>query len=173
MDRLQAAGLVDSSSRLSPLSNRLVVIGRADTTLVIGSPRDLSHRMIRRIALADPESVPAGKYARAWLEETGQWASISDRVVPALDVRAALWAVAGGGAEVGVVYRTDARISSRVRVLYEVPAGEGPRISYAVAAMRDRPRVEEARRVVAFLAGPAASDVYQRFGFIVVAPPAP
>jgi molybdate transport system substrate-binding protein len=167
MDRVARAGLVDAESRRSFLSNRLIVVGAADTTLSVGSPSDLAAPAVRRLSLANPEAVPAGRYARAWLEKAGVWKTVEDRVVPAIDVRAALAVVESGAAEVGIVYRTDAAISRHVRVLYEVPAGEGPRISYAVAAMRDRPRIAAARRLVAWLAGPEAALTFERSGFIV------
>jgi len=167
MDRVAAAGLVDPESRRSLLSNRLVVVGLKDSPLKVQSPLDLVGPDVRRISLANPEAVPAGKYAKAWLEKAGLWDRLRERVLPGLDVRAALAAVESGGAEVGVVYRTDATLSKKVRVVYEVPEGEGPHISYPVAAMRDRPRLEVARRVVAWLSGPAAAAAFERDGFIV------
>lgn len=169
MDRVEGAGLVDAGSRRSFLSNRLVVVGAADSTVGVRSPSDLAAPGVRRISLADPEAVPAGRYAKAWLERAGVWDAVRDRMVPALDVRAALAVVESGAAEAGIVYRTDAAISGHVRVLYEVPAGEGPRISYAVAALGDRPRVAAARGLVAWLAGPEAAATFERFGFIVQA----
>jgi molybdate transport system substrate-binding protein len=167
MDHVAQAGLVDAESRRSLLSNRLVVVGLKDGPLSIQSPLDLVGPDVRRISLANPEAVPAGKYAKAWLEKVGLWDRLRERVLPGLDVRAALAAVESGGAEVGVVYRTDAALSKKVRVVYEVPEGEGPRISYPVAAMRDRPRLEVSRRVVACLSGPAAEAAFERYGFIV------
>jgi len=167
MDNVAQAGLADAESRRSLLSNRLVVVGLKDDPLNIQSPQDLLGPDVRRISLANPEAVPAGKYAKAWLEKVGLWDRLRDRVLPGLDARAALAAVESGGAQVGVVYRTDAVLSKKVRVVYEVPEGEGPRISYPVAAMRDRPRLEVARRIVAWLSGPAAEAAFERYGFMV------
>jgi molybdate transport system substrate-binding protein len=167
MDHVAQAGLVDTGSRHALLSNRLVVVGLKDSSLNIQSARDLAGPDIRRVSLANPEAVPAGKYAKAWLEKAGLWGTIKDRVLPGLDVRAALTAVESGGAEVGVVYRTDAAISKKVRVLYEVPEAEGPRISYPVAALRDRPRLDLARSVVAWLSGPRAAAAFEHYGFLV------
>lgn len=166
MDRLARAGLVDDDSRRVPLSNRLVVIGPRDTALAIASPAQVAATGVRRIALADPDAVPAGRYARAWLESAGVWEAVRDRVIPALDVRGAMATVESGAVDIGVVYRTDAAISRRVRVLYEVPEAEGPRVAYAIAALRDRPRLDLARRVAAWLAGPAAAPAFERRGFI-------
>ena len=167
MDRLSRAGLVDEASRRSFLSNRLVVVGPRSGPPAVRSPRDLARKEIRRLSLANPEAVPAGKYAKAWLERIGLWEAVRDRVVPAVDVRAALAAVESGAAEAGVVYRTDAAVSRRAVVLVEVPEGEGPPISYAVAAMRDRPEMERARKVVNCLAGPEARSVFEALGFVV------
>jgi len=169
MDHVAQAGLVDAASRRSLLSNRLVVVGAADSALHIGSPSDLALPAVRRLALANPEAVPAGKYAKAWLEKAGAWSPVADRVIPFPDVRAALAAVESGGADAGIVYRTDAAISKHFKVLYEVPAVDGPRISYAVAAIQDRPQVDTARRLVAWLSGPEALPVFERFGFVVPA----
>ncbi|HXU11812.1 MAG TPA: molybdate ABC transporter substrate-binding protein [Candidatus Binatia bacterium] len=169
MDHVAQAGLVDAASRRSLLSNRLVVVGAADSALHVGSPSDLALPAVRRLALANPEAVPAGKYAKAWLEKAGAWSPVADRVVPFPDVRATLAAVESGGAEAGIVYRTDAAISTKVKVLYEVPAADGPKISYAVAALKDRPQAAAARRFVSWLAGPEATAAFERSGFIVLA----
>ncbi|MEO8196028.1 MAG: molybdate ABC transporter substrate-binding protein [Thermoanaerobaculia bacterium] len=170
MERVAEAGLVDAGSRRSPLSNQLVVVVPADSSLPIHSAQDLASPAVRRLALANPEAVPAGKYARAWLEASGQWQAVAGRVVPALDVRAALAAVESGAVEAGIVYRTDAALSQRVRVVYAVPEGAAPRIAYALAALGERPNLEVARAVVVWLGGPEAAPVFERFGFIVRAP---
>jgi molybdate transport system substrate-binding protein len=168
MDHVAQAGLVDAASRRSLLSNRLVVVGAADSALRIASPSDLALPAVRRLALANPEAVPAGKYAKAWLEKAGAWSPVADRVVPFPDVRATLAAVESGGAEAGIVYRTDAATSAKAKVLYEVPAADGPRISYAIAALKDRPQAAAARRFVSWLAVPEATAAFERSGFIVL-----
>ena len=142
-------------------------MGLKDTPLKVQSARDLVGPDVRWISLANPEAVPAGRYAKAWLEKAGIWDNLKDRVLPGLDVRAALAAVESGGAEAGVVYRTDAALSKKVRVVYEVPEGDGPRISYPVAALRDRPRLDMARRVVAWLSGSTAAATFEQNGFLV------
>jgi molybdate transport system substrate-binding protein len=167
MDALARAGLVDASSRRTFLSNRLVVVGPLDTRLRVGAASDLSGGRVRWLSLANPDTVPAGKYARSWLERTGQWEAVKGRIMPALDVRAALAAVESGGADAGIVYRTDARTSKHVVVLYEVPEAEGPPISYSVAALLDRPHLEAARRVAGWLASRETARIFESHGFIV------
>ncbi len=167
MDELAAKGLVDSASRCSPLSNRLVVVVARESPLELRSAADLSRPEVRHLALAEPEAVPAGRYAKAWLERSGGWSAVADRVVPTLDVRAALAAVEAGAAEAAVVYGTDAARSQRARVAFQVPEAEGPPISYALAAMAGRPHLELARHAVAWLCGPEAAAVFARHGFVV------
>jgi molybdate transport system substrate-binding protein len=167
MDRLDRAGLVDRASRRVLVSNRLVVVGEGGGALRVTGPADLAGAGVRRLSLANPEAVPAGRYARTWLERSGWWEAVRDRIVPALDARAALAAVEAGAAEAGVVYRTDALASRRVRILFEVPASDGPRISYPAAALLGRPHLETARRVVAWLAAPEAAVTFERLGFLV------
>jgi len=170
MDRVEAGGFVEPGSRRALLANHLAVIARRDADFAaVDGARTLLSPAIRRLALADPDAVPAGRYARAWLQSAGVWDAVAPRVLPALDVRAALAAVESGAAEAGVVYRTDAALARTVQVVYEVPAGEGPRISYPLAVLRGRPHTAEARRVAVCFAGPGAAAVFARFGFIVTA----
>jgi molybdate transport system substrate-binding protein len=181
MDQVGAAGLLDPASRKALLSNRLVVVVPADSPLVVTRALDLSAEGIRHLSLANPEAVPAGRYAKAWLTQAGVWESVRDRVVPAPDVRAALAAVEAGAIEAGIVYQTDAAMSKRVRVAHVVPEAEGPHIVYPLAVLRDRPHVDVARRVADCYAGPEGSNSFERYGFIVLgasdhsptAPPAP
>ena len=168
MDHVAAAGLVDERSRRSPLANRLVVIVPSDSGLEIRSAADLAAPAVRRLSLASPDTVPAGRYARAWLASKDGWEAVAERVIPALDVRAALAAVASGAVDAGIVYRTDAAISRRVRVAFEVPAEEGPRITYALAALAGRPHPDLARAAVEWLCGPEAGAVFERHGFVAL-----
>ncbi len=167
MDALAAAGLVDRESRRAALSNRLVVVGAPGVTFSIGSAADVARAPARFISLANPEAVPAGRYARAWLESPGQWEAIRERVLPGVDARAALGAVEAGAADLGIVYATDAALSRKVRVLHVVPDEEAPRIRYSIAALLDRPHLETSRAVVACLTGTEAGQVFARLGFLL------
>ncbi len=166
MDALARAGLIDAATRRSLLSNALVVIVAADRPLPLASARDLGAPAVRRLAIAEPETVPAGIYARAYLEQAGLWRALAPKIVSTENVRAVLAVVAGGDADAGFVYRTDALISKRVRVAWVVPAAEGPRISYPVAVLRGAANPGGARRLLAWLESPAARAVFVRFGFV-------
>jgi molybdate transport system substrate-binding protein len=161
MDRVEAEGATQEGSRRDVLSNQLVIVEGASGTARIRSPKDLGG--VAKLALADPEAVPAGVYARKYLESLGLWESLRAKVVPTLDVRAALSAVASGNVEAGFVYRTDAVLEPRVRVAFEVPRAEGPRIVYPLALLRGAGEAAKALR--RYLASPEAGRIFDRYGF--------
>jgi molybdate transport system substrate-binding protein len=165
MDALEKAGLLVPGSRRALLSNSLVVVVASDGGTKIASPRDLLS--IRSLALAEPRSVPAGVYAKEYLVKTGLWDALAARVIPTENVRACLAAVEAGNADAGIVYKTDALISKKVRVAWSVPAADGPDISYPVAVPKDAPHAEAAKRFAAYLASGAARAVFIRYGFLV------
>lgn len=167
MAQVERGGLLQPGTRVDLLSNRLVVVVPADSKRTLAAPADL--RGVKRLALADPAAVPAGVYAKAWLRKHGLWKELEGRVVPALDVRAALAAVEAGRVDAGVVYATDAAQSQRVRVVLTVPEGEGPRIVYPVAALSQGKAPEAGRAFVRFLQGDVARRAFERHGFLVLA----
>jgi molybdate transport system substrate-binding protein len=163
MGLLIRQGLVHSGDSVDLLSNTLVVIVPDSSKAKVTGAADLA--AFARIALADPEAVPAGVYARSWLETEGLWGTLADRVVPTLHVRAALAAVESGNADAGVVYKTDAIRSTRARIALEVAPERGPAIRYPVAPLAGaRP---SAASFVAYLKSPAAREVFVRHGFLV------
>jgi len=165
MDALQKAGLILDISRQALLSNTLVVVVGADSSLKLDSLQALTQSAIKRIALADPKGVPAGVYAQRYLEKIGLWDGVKDRVVPTENVRAALAAVEAGNADAGIVYKTDAGISKLVKIAYEVPASEGPDISYPAAVVKESAEPEAARDFLSYLRSDAATAVFKKYGF--------
>ncbi|HEV3190126.1 MAG TPA: molybdate ABC transporter substrate-binding protein [Polyangiaceae bacterium] len=163
MDLLEKAGLVRKEDRKALLSNQLVVIVPARSNTTIADPGDLARAP--HVATADPESVPVGIYARQWLESVGLWSTIKPKIVPTLDVRAALAAVESEHAEAGIVYRTDAAISQKVKIAYSVSVEKGPKIVYPIARIASSKKNAPAA-FVAFLGGPKATAVFSRYGFI-------
>ena len=167
MDQVEKAGLVQAGTRVDLLSNRLVVVVPVGSKQQVGSAADLGK--LKRVALADPAAVPAGVYAKAWLEKAGIWKELEPRVVPSLDVRAALSAVEAGRVDAGVVYATDAALSKRVRVVLTVPEADGPRIVYPVVALSRGKASAAGAAFVRFLRGDAARRVFEKHGFIFMA----
>ncbi len=165
MDGLEKAGLLVPGSRRALLSNTLVVVVASEGGPKIASPSGLLS--IRSLALAEPKSVPAGVYAKQYLEKVGLWVALAPRVIPTENVRACLAAVEAGNADAGIVYATDALVSKKVRIAWAVPAADGPDISYPVAIPKDAPHPEAARRFAAYLASGPARAVFVRYGFVV------
>jgi molybdate transport system substrate-binding protein len=168
MDSLAQAGLIDPATRASLLGNTLVVVVAADSDLAFASLRELAQARVRRLALGQTETVPAGIYAKEALQQAGAWDQVAAKVVAMENVRAALAAVENGDAEAAIVYRTDARISEKVKVAYAVPAADGPRITYPAALVRSGKNPEGARRFLALLRSDAGREVFARFGFTVL-----
>jgi molybdate transport system substrate-binding protein len=165
MDVLAAAGRIDPASRVDLLRNQLVVIVPAGGQ-PLASARDLIVAAFRHVAMADPTAVPAGVYARRYLESLGLWTAIEPKVVPTLDVRAALAAVDSGNADAAFVYRTDAATARRSTLAFAVPIAEGPRIVYPAAVMASASHGSAARTFLAYLRGSEARAVFTRFGFL-------
>lgn len=168
MDRVDAARQVDRASRVHLLSNQLVAVTRRDGPVRVDAASDLADASIRRIAIGDPDGVPAGVYAKAFLVAEGVWETLEPKLVPARSVRAVLAAVGSGSADVGLVYRTDVRSSPTLAVAFEVPTGRGPPIVYPAAIVAGARNRDGARRLLDFLMGPEASRIFEEAGFIVL-----
>ena len=166
MERAAAAGRIDAARRVDLLSNQLVVVVPSDRTGTVEEPHDLVNPAIERIALGDPEAVPAGVYARQYLESAGLWNAVAGRIVPASSVRAALRAVEAGTVEAGIVYRTDVRASGGAVIAFEVPPEVGPSIVYPAAVAVDAPNPAAAARFLDYLQTASARREFAAAGFI-------
>jgi molybdate transport system substrate-binding protein len=167
MDGLVRRGFVRAADRVDLLSNSLVVVVPAGSSARVDKPADLA--AFASLALADPEAVPAGVYARTWLQSVGLWPRLAKRAIPTLDVRAALAAVESESAEAGIVYKTDAALSRRVRAVFDVPRAQGPAITYPVAPLAASEKAATAA-FVEYLRSEEARAVFRRFGFVVLGP---
>lgn len=170
MDALEAKGLIDKSTRRNRLSNSLVIVAATENGAAIQSPKDLANESIKRIALGDPRAVPIGIYAKEYLQKLKLWDAVKPKVVATENVRAALAAVEAGNADASIVYKTDAAISSKVRVAFEVPLEEGPKISYPVAMVKEAKTPEAAKKFLAYLSSDEVGTIFKTYGFIVIEP---
>jgi len=168
-DALEKKGLLVSGTRKSLLGNSLVIVTATDAS-VIHSPAELTNATIQHIALGDVKSVPAGTYAKAYLEKRSLWTAVESKIVPCENVRAVLAAVESGNVDAGFVYKTDAAISKKVKVAFEVPAADAPKISYPLALLKDAPQPDAAKKFIAYLDSAAATAVFKKSGFIVLSP---
>ena len=166
MDALAAKNLLAPGSRRDFLGNRLVVAAAAGSrTRIPLRPAALARVLTAGpLAMADTESVPAGKYGKAALTRLGVWNAVSPHVVRAENVRAALALVERGAAPLGIVYATDAKASARVRIAGVFPAGSYPPIAYPVARLKasTNPEGEAFQR---FLVSREGRAIFARFGF--------
>lgn len=166
MDDLEKAGMIDAASRKDLLSNSLAVIVPSDSSLKLTSAAELVDPKFKKIALGQPNSVPAGIYAKEYLEKIGIWNKLSARVVPSESVRAALAAVETGNVEAGIVYKTDAIHSKKVKIAFEVPVSDGPVIAYPAAIMADSKHAAAAKKFLDYLSEPGSLKVFEKYGFI-------
>jgi molybdate transport system substrate-binding protein len=168
MDNLDKKSRLEPGTRKNLLSNQLVIIVPPESKLTMSSPKDLLKGDVKRIALAEPSSVPVGVYTSKYLTDEGMWEQIKPKIVPVQDVRATLASVESGNVEAGFVYKTDAAVSKKVKIVYEVPIDKGPRITYPVAIVKESKRKEAARDFLSYLQSSAAKDAFKKYGFVVI-----
>jgi molybdate transport system substrate-binding protein len=167
MDDLGKKGRLELGTRKNLLSNQLVIVVPSDSKLAIASPKDLLKPEVKRIALAEPP-VPVGVYSSKYLADEGLWDKIKPKVVPVQDVRATLASVESGNVEAGFVYKTDAAVSKKVKIVYEVPIDKGPKIVYPVAIVKESKRKATARDFLNYVQIPASKELFKKYGFVVL-----
>jgi molybdate transport system substrate-binding protein len=170
MDYLAERKLIVADTRRDLLGNRLVLIAPADSTIILdlapGAP--LAQALgDGKLAMADPDSVPAGRYGKAALEALNLWSSAEPAVVRAKDVRATLAFVERGEAAAGIVYATDAMVSKKVRIVDEFPEASHPKIVYPIALIGGQDDAA-ARAFYDFLVGQKARGVFLDYGFSII-----
>jgi len=170
MDRLAAKSLLLSETRRNLLSNSLVIVILGDSSFQISSAKDLLHSQIKRLALADPAAVPAGIYAKQYLQKMSLWDELQPRIIPTDNVRAALASVEAGNCEAAIIYKTDAAISKKTKVAFQVPRESTPDITYPLAVLRDSKQPAAARAFCDYLASTNSLRIFQKHGFITTAP---
>ena len=165
MDHLQRAGHIDATSRVTLAGNSLVlVVPSSSSTPVRLAAADLGQLLVAgRLSVADPSSVPAGRYTQEALVALGLWDVVKQRLAPHENVRAAVAIVARGEAPVGIVYASDAAAEPRVRVAARIPAESHAPIRYPAALVTGAPA--RAKAVFELLTSPSARSIFLRHGF--------
>lgn len=166
MNYLELRGLIVRNSRKNLLGNRLVLIAPADSSvqLVIARRMRLAEALNGgRLAVANVDSVPAGRYAREALTVLGVWNSVAGHLAQGDDVRTTLAYVARGEAPLGIVYATDARVEPKVKIIGTFPPNSHQPIVYPAALTSDAK--PDAADFLAYLRGPEARIVFERAGF--------
>jgi molybdate transport system substrate-binding protein len=170
MDYLAKRNSIKLETRANLLGNRLVLIAPVNSPvkLAIGPNFPLAQALGNgRLAIADPNGVPAGRYGKAALETLGVWSTIANRLAPAENVRATLALVSRGEAPLGIVYQTDADSDKAVKIVGTFPQNTYPPIIYpmAVVASSTNPA---AMGYLAYLKSPAARPTFEKHGFTVL-----
>lgn len=170
MDDVSEKGLIKADTRTELLGNRIVLIAPADsgTALDIAPGIDLAAALAGgKLAMADPDAVPAGKYGKAALQSLGAWDSVAGSVAAAENVRVALALVALGEAPLGIVYETDAAAEPKVKVVGTFPAESHPPIVYP-AAVTAASKNADAEAFFAFLRSDEAKAAFSDVGFSIL-----
>jgi len=166
MDVVEKAGALVPGSRVVIVENQLAVVSTPDRVDFVRREFARAPAEIRRLAVGDPAAVPAGVYARRYLEEKKLWMSYEPRIVPTTNVRAALTAVETGAVDAAIVYVTDLAAARTAVLALTVPTAEGPRIVYPGALVATS-RNPEAKRFLEFLSSPDATAIFTRHKFVV------
>jgi molybdate transport system substrate-binding protein len=163
MDALVKEDLISDNKTL--LKNDLVMVVPTDSKIAFKSVKDLAGKSVKKVAIGQPESVPAGQYAKETLTKLKAWDTVKDKVVYAKDVRQVLSYVETGNVEAGFVYKTDAITSKKVKVAIRVaPEAHSP-IIYTAGVVKESNKAAEAKKFYAYLQTKEAGAVFVRFGF--------
>lgn len=168
MNYLEGKRLIDAKTRTIVATNRLVLIAPAKNPISVDLKPGIDFGAIlgeSRLAVADVKAVPAGRYAKAALENLKAWAGVESKLAQTENVRAALALVARGEAPLGIVYQSDARAEPSVRVVAVFPAGSHPAIVYPAAVTTASTAPEAARTFIAHLTTPEARAIFEAQGF--------
>ena len=162
---MEERGLV--ARRVDLLSNRLVIVAPVDSELILRTIGDLLSSPLKHLALADPDSAPAGIYAKQALVNLGLWSQLKNKVVAAADVRQALAYVEQGAVEASIVYATDVSLTSGVRVLVDIPPESHEAIIYPLVLLKGAESEADAEALFAYIQSATAAHVFTRFGFTI------
>ena len=167
MNALKDEDMIDSSTIINLLENKIVLITGVNTDASgLSSFTDILNA--QTIAVGDPESVPAGQYAKEAFTTLGIWDDVLAKASLGTNVTEVLNWVAEGSAEAGVVYATDAASQPKVKVIAEAPAGslEKP-VIYPVAMLKASKHSDDAKKLLDFLTGSDAAKIFEKYGFTV------
>ena len=168
MDYAQTHKAIDVASRVPLLANRLVIVVPSNRAAPLRDAKGLLGGDVKRVAIGDPAGVPAGIYAKQYLEKAGLWEALQPKLLPLANVRAALAAVESGGADAGFVYESDARSTARVRTAAVIDGPDAPAVVYPAAITARSKARAAAAKFLEYLRTPAATEVFTRYGFTVV-----
>lgn len=166
-EQLQQNKMVIATYDRPLVYNELVLIVPKDRSNLVHSLSDLTNRAIRSVAIGIPETVPAGAYARQWLQSAGLWEKLKTKYIFTKDVRQVLTYVESQNVDVGIVYRTDALASKHVHIAAVAPPPLNKQIVYKAGVVVQSKQQKAAKQLVAYLYSNKAAAFFQKYGFIV------
>jgi molybdate transport system substrate-binding protein len=166
MDALEKQALLKKATRFNLLENQLVLIVPKDSKLPLKSFTDLGADAVKKVGIGAPESVPAGQYAKEVLSYLKIWDRIQGKIVLGTNVRAVLTYVETGNVDAGIVYRTDAAVGERVRIVAAAPKGSHEPIVYPAAVLAGAKQPRAAAEFLKYLDGKDAGKIFEKYGFV-------
>ncbi len=168
MDALEKAGLIVSGTRQNLLINKVVLIVPNNSTLGLTDIRDLATDKVNKIAIGDPKFVPAGDYAQQAFDLLGITEKVTSKYIIGADVKAVLAYVESGNVDVGMVYSTDAQISTKVKVVAFAPDEINAKVVYPVAVVAASKVQDASAAYKKYLFGVEARAIFEKYGFTMV-----
>jgi molybdate transport system substrate-binding protein len=166
MELAAQAGMIEPGTRTAVVQNQLAVVTHSRWAGQLGSAAALAQPAVRRIAVGDPTAVPAGVYAKQYLQRIGLWSTLEPKLLPAASVRSALAAVANGAADAGIVYATDVQRAKNVRLAFVVRGPDAPPIVYPACVVRTSARKAAARQFLDFVVSERGAQIFREHGFL-------
>lgn len=166
MDSAQSQNLVNASDRKIFATNSLVVIAPKNSTAALSNLEDLANAPFKRIAIGNPDSVPAGRYAKIALQAVSIWEKIAPKMIQTQNVRQSLDYVARSEVDAGIVYATDAAVlKEKVRVALDLTGVKAVAIMYPIAVTATSRRAAESKAFMDFVVSEDGQVILNRFGF--------
>lgn len=165
MDILLNKGLIDKNHVKNLLKNDIVLIVPKNENSPVHTLNDLTNSKVKKVSIGIPESVPAGKYAKESLLHTSTWDTLQNKIVLAKDVRQVLDYVETGNVDAGIVYHTDALISSKVKIVSTIDESTHSPIIYPVGIVKDTKHIKQAIDFYHFLQTKEAQTIFEKYGF--------
>ncbi|AWC27202.1 molybdate ABC transporter substrate-binding protein [Bacillus cytotoxicus] len=159
-------GFINKKEGKDLLGNELVLVVPKESS--IQTFQELKKEKVKKLAIGTPESVPAGKYAKALLTHENLWNDLQDKIVPTKDVRQVLTYVETGNVDAGIVYKTDALISDKVKIATAAPANSHEPIRYPVGIIKESKHKKEATLFYEYLQSKDAQTIFNKYGFTIL-----
>lgn len=165
MDSLVERGFVQRADVVTLTSNRIILVRPSFVESRIETWADLTDSAVQRVAVGNPDHVPAGQYGRAVLQSLGLWDSLQSRIIFAENVRQVVHYVARGEVDAGIVYASDITATDRITAIADAPANSHPPVTYPMVVLGASRHAEAAHLFAEFLLSPQGQEILTKFGF--------